>query len=31
MKKKINPSKQIEGMVKALEERIKQLEMEDPY
>ncbi|MBL3646028.1 hypothetical protein JMN23_27300 [Bacillus sp. RHFB] len=31
MKKEINPSKQIEGSVKALEERIKQLEMENAY
>ncbi|MDM5310679.1 IS3 family transposase [Peribacillus frigoritolerans] len=31
MKKDINPSKQIEGSVKELEERIKQLEMENAY
>ena len=31
MKKDMNPSKQIEGLVKELEERIKQLEMENAY
>jgi hypothetical protein len=31
MKKGINPSKQVEGSVEALEERIKQLEMENAY